>query len=124
MPRGTFAIDATTGWLWLCFYDTAGDPQRIEARYVCTASQDGGQHFAAAVAGGVVEAEPEPAGRRVDGGGGEEVVAHPGGGVDRTRSVPERSEVGREDRQEDVLVAVGAGRGRVGEVDAAFELSR
>jgi hypothetical protein len=39
--------DPATGWLWICFYDTAGDPSRRRATYSCTASADGGHSFAA-----------------------------------------------------------------------------
>jgi hypothetical protein len=49
MPADQFfpvsAVDASNGWLWICFYDTSGDPQRIQTRFACTASADGGQHF-------------------------------------------------------------------------------
>jgi hypothetical protein len=73
------AIDATTGWLWLCFYDTAGDPQRIEARYVCTASQDGGQHFAAAVAATTMPSNERQLGADPHGYGDYEALAVAGG---------------------------------------------
>jgi peptide/nickel transport system permease protein len=35
------AVDATTTRLWVCFYDTTGDPSREVAWYVCSASWDG-----------------------------------------------------------------------------------
>ena len=38
-PASSF--DATTGLLWVCFYDTSGDPSREQAWYVCTHSRDG-----------------------------------------------------------------------------------
>lgn len=44
------AVDSSTGALWVCFYDTKGDPRRRRARYSCTASVDGGARFAAPVA--------------------------------------------------------------------------
>ena len=40
------AVDAATGRLWVCFYDTRGDPQRQSAFYSCTFSADGGKTFA------------------------------------------------------------------------------
>jgi hypothetical protein len=35
------AVDRSTGTLWVCFYDTSGDPHRIRAVYSCTTSHDG-----------------------------------------------------------------------------------
>ena len=40
-PQST--VDATTGTVWMCFYDTLGDPQRRRAFYSCTISRDGGR---------------------------------------------------------------------------------
>jgi len=37
------AIDASTGKLWACYYDTTGDADRQHAWYVCTSSRDGRQ---------------------------------------------------------------------------------
>jgi hypothetical protein len=37
------AVDQTTGVVWVCYYDTLGDPRRRRARYSCTASRDGGR---------------------------------------------------------------------------------
>jgi peptide/nickel transport system permease protein len=34
-------VDAATGRLWVCFYDTSGDPKRGRAWYSCTSSRDG-----------------------------------------------------------------------------------
>jgi peptide/nickel transport system permease protein len=34
-------LDATTGRLWACFYDTSGDSSRTHAWYSCTSSTDG-----------------------------------------------------------------------------------
>jgi hypothetical protein len=34
-------IDAATGKLWACYYDTTGDSQRQHAWFVCTSSRDG-----------------------------------------------------------------------------------
>lgn len=44
------AVDATTGALWVCFYDTKGDPARKRTRFSCSASLDGGTTFARPVA--------------------------------------------------------------------------
>jgi hypothetical protein len=35
------AVDASTGKLWACYYDTAGDSARQHAWFVCTSSRDG-----------------------------------------------------------------------------------
>ena len=35
------AVDPSTGRLWVCFYDTTGDPSREQAWYACSASWDG-----------------------------------------------------------------------------------
>jgi hypothetical protein len=35
------AVDAKTGKLWACFYDTSGDPSRERAWFSCTTSRDG-----------------------------------------------------------------------------------
>lgn len=35
------ALNPRTGSLWVCFYDTRGDPSRRSVRYSCTASRDG-----------------------------------------------------------------------------------
>lgn len=40
------AVDPSNGTLWVCHYDTAGDPTRRSARYSCTISRDGGRTFA------------------------------------------------------------------------------
>jgi hypothetical protein len=34
-------VDATTGRLWACFYDTTGDSERKQAWFSCTSSRDG-----------------------------------------------------------------------------------
>jgi hypothetical protein len=36
------AVDRSSGALWMCFYDTTGDPTGKKARYSCTVSRDGG----------------------------------------------------------------------------------
>jgi len=35
------SVDPATGVLWICFYDTSGDPSRARAWYSCTSSRDG-----------------------------------------------------------------------------------
>jgi len=37
------AVDPSTGFFWVCFYDTTGDPRRVRTHFVCTASSDGGK---------------------------------------------------------------------------------
>lgn len=37
----TSAVDAQTGELWACFYDTTGDSERKQAWFVCSRSRDG-----------------------------------------------------------------------------------
>jgi hypothetical protein len=37
----TATIDAATGLIWVCFYDTRGDRTRRTARFSCTASREG-----------------------------------------------------------------------------------
>jgi hypothetical protein len=39
------AVDSSTGTLWICFYDTSGDPHRVRAVYSCTTSSDGGSSW-------------------------------------------------------------------------------
>jgi hypothetical protein len=36
-------VDQTTGAVWVCYYDTLGDPDRRRAHYTCTASRNGGR---------------------------------------------------------------------------------
>ena len=37
------AVDASNGTVWMCFYDTLGDPARKRAFYSCTISRNGGR---------------------------------------------------------------------------------
>jgi hypothetical protein len=39
------AIDRSDGTLWMCFYDTSGDPKAKKVKYTCTASRDGGRSW-------------------------------------------------------------------------------
>ncbi len=43
------AVDRSTGALWMCFYDTSGDPKAKKARYTCTVSRDGGRSWSRTV---------------------------------------------------------------------------
>ena len=40
------AYDRSTGDLWGCYYDTAGDPRRRSTWFTCTRSRDDGAHWA------------------------------------------------------------------------------
>jgi hypothetical protein len=42
------AVDETSGRLWVCYYDTTGDPSRLRAWFSCSVSADG-RHFATPV---------------------------------------------------------------------------
>jgi hypothetical protein len=44
----TSAVDAQTGELWACFYDTTGDAKRQQAWFLCSRSRDG-RHWAVPV---------------------------------------------------------------------------
>jgi hypothetical protein len=55
------AVDASTGTLWVCFYDTSGDPHRIRAVYSCTISSDGGHSWSRPV--GAASVASDEAGR-------------------------------------------------------------
>ena len=44
----TSAVDAQTGELWACFYDTTGDSERKQAWFLCSRSRDG-RHWAVPV---------------------------------------------------------------------------
>lgn len=55
------AVDPSSGTLWVCFYDTRGDPRRKQAVFSCTISRDGGRRFARAVpAASVPSDETQP----------------------------------------------------------------
>ena len=51
------AVDRSTGALWLCFYDTRGDPARRRAHYTCTVSRDGGTSWAKPVRAASVDSD-------------------------------------------------------------------
>jgi hypothetical protein len=40
------AVDPSNGALWVCYYDTHGDPTRTKVHYSCTVSRDGGKRWA------------------------------------------------------------------------------
>jgi hypothetical protein len=55
------AVDPSTGALWVCFYQTTADSERRRARYMCTASRNGGRMFAPVVrAASVASDETQP----------------------------------------------------------------
>jgi hypothetical protein len=55
------AVDASTGAVWVCFYDTSGDRARKKAFYTCTISRDGGQTWRPRVrAASVASDETQP----------------------------------------------------------------
>jgi len=43
------AVDESDGALWICFYDTAGDPKQTRVHFSCSVSNDGGSSFAGPV---------------------------------------------------------------------------
>jgi hypothetical protein len=51
------AVDRSDGALWLCFYDTSGDPARKRAHYTCTVSTDGGADWARPVRAASVDSD-------------------------------------------------------------------
>ncbi|HSC74040.1 MAG TPA: sialidase family protein, partial [Gaiellaceae bacterium] len=51
-------VDATTGRLWTCYYDTSGDSSRAHAWYTCTSSGDG-RHWAKPVRAARDAASPD-----------------------------------------------------------------
>jgi hypothetical protein len=55
------AVDSSSGALWVCFYETGGDPARQRAFYACTVSRDGGRTWAPGVhAASVASDETQP----------------------------------------------------------------
>jgi hypothetical protein len=59
------AIDPSNGTLWICFYDTRGDPTRRRTFFSCTASTNGGKTWrrlvrAASVASDETQARADP----------------------------------------------------------------
>lgn len=55
------AVDPSTGALWVCFYDTTGDPKAERAFYRCSVSRDGGRTWAAPIrAASVASDETQP----------------------------------------------------------------
>jgi hypothetical protein len=51
------AVDPADGTVWVCFYDTLGDPQRRKTHYSCTASRDGGSTWARPVQAATVASD-------------------------------------------------------------------
>ncbi len=59
------AVDQSDGALWICFYDTAGDPRQTKVHYSCSVSNDGGDTFAGPVhAASVASDESQPGARQ------------------------------------------------------------
>jgi hypothetical protein len=59
------AVDPGNGALWVCFYDTAGDPKQTKVHYSCSVSADGGGTFAGPVrAASVASDESQPGARQ------------------------------------------------------------
>jgi hypothetical protein len=56
------AVDRSSGALWVCYYDTRGDPSRKKASYSCTVSLDGGTTFAPPVHAASVASDETVAG--------------------------------------------------------------
>jgi len=55
------AVDSSTGALWVCFYDTGGDPKRQKAFYSCSLSHDGARTWTRLVrAASVATDETQP----------------------------------------------------------------
>lgn len=59
------AVDQSSGDLWLCFYDTAGDPTDKKVHYSCSVSRDGGGHWTRPVSAATAPSdESQPGGRQ------------------------------------------------------------
>jgi len=58
------AVDQTDGAVWLCFYDTAGDPAQTRAHYSCSVSRDGGRTFSRPVRAASVASDESLPGAR------------------------------------------------------------
>jgi hypothetical protein len=55
------AVDPSSGAVWVCYYDTGGDPTRKKAFYSCTVSRNGGRTWARRVhAASVPSEETQP----------------------------------------------------------------
>lgn len=60
------AVDSSDGRLWVCFYDTSGDPRRVRARFSCAASTTGGKTWSPVVAAASVASDETAPGARRD----------------------------------------------------------
>jgi len=59
------AVDESSGAVWLCFYDTAGDPKYTKVYYSCAVSRDGGHQWTRPVRAATVPSdESQPGGRQ------------------------------------------------------------
>ena len=58
------AVDQSNGAVWLCFYDTAGDPANTKVHYSCSVSRNGGTSWARPVKAATAPSdESQPGGR-------------------------------------------------------------
>ena len=75
------AVDQSSGAVWLCFYDTAGDPAYTKVHYSCSVSRDGGRRWTRPVRAATAPSdESQPGGRQYGYYQGRAVaggVAHP-----------------------------------------------
>ena len=59
------AVDQSSGAVWLCFYDTAGDPADTKVYYSCGVSRDGGRRWTRPVRAATAPSdESQPGGRQ------------------------------------------------------------
>ena len=58
------AVDQKLGDVWVCFYDTAGDPAQTAVHYSCSVSQNGGRTFARPVHAATVASDESQPGAR------------------------------------------------------------
>jgi hypothetical protein len=58
------AVDPSNGTVWVCFYDTLGDPARKRAFYSCTISRDGGRTWRRPVRAATVASDETQPGAR------------------------------------------------------------
>lgn len=58
------AVDQSSGAIWLCFYDTAGDPAYTKVYYSCSVSRDGGTHWTRPVRAATTPSDESQSGGR------------------------------------------------------------
>jgi hypothetical protein len=60
------SVDSSTGTLWVCFYNTDGDPRRVHAVYSCTTSTNGSRRWTRPVgAASIPSNEAQPGANRI-----------------------------------------------------------